>query len=198
MADVWRAAPAMMLAVALLSCSTTGPAGQPTSTTARSTTTSASATTTIAPDPAIGDEGAPDPAAAAAVSPLPARITPSSSSPACQSDPHAGVYRPQRLEVIDPCAWVSGTVRYTELESDGDTHIGLAVDPAFTDHLNIWNHIWQQGQLLVEIVPANRDTVSVPAVRSHVTVVGPYVLDRAHGWMEIHPTWSITPAVNKP
>jgi hypothetical protein len=197
MAEVRRATAAMIMALTLLGCSTAGPAAQSPQPQQTSSTRSTT-TTTIDRGPAIGDEGAPDPAAAAAVSPLPTRTTPSSTSPACESDPHAGVYRPQRLEVIDPCTSVGGTVRYTELESDGDTHIGLAVDPPFTDHLNIWNHIWQQGQLLVEIVPANRDSVSVPAVRSHVTVVGPYVLDRAHGWMEIHPTWSITPAVNKP
>jgi hypothetical protein len=195
MAEARRATAAMVMAVTLLGCSSSGPIAQ---LQPKATTPTTATSTTVDRGPAIGDEGAPDPAAASAVSPLPARTTPSSTSSACESDPHAGVYRPERLEVIDPCASVSGTVRYTELESDGDTHVGLTVDPPFTDHLNIWNHIWQQGQLLVEIVPANRDSVSVPAVRSHVTVVGPYVLDRAHGWMEIHPTWSITPAVNKP
>jgi hypothetical protein len=151
--------------------------------------TAGSATTD--PGQSIADEGAPDPAAATATSPLPARATPSSTSSACRLDPHAGVYRPQRLEVFDPCASISGTIRYTEPETDGDIHIGLAVDPQFTDHLNIWNHIWQQGQLLVEVVAADRHRVSIPSSRTHVTVVGPYVLDRAHGWMEIHPAWAM-------
>ncbi len=34
--------------------------------------------------------------------------------------------------------------------------------------------------------------VATPTVGAHVTVTGPYVLDRNHGWMEVHPAWSIT------
>lgn len=32
-------------------------------------------------------------------------------------------------------------------------------------------------------------------IGAHVTVVGPYVLDQRHGWMEIHPVWSIETSV---
>ena len=31
-----------------------------------------------------------------------------------------------------------------------------------------------------------------PALGATVSVTGPYVLDADHGWMEIHPVWSIT------
>jgi hypothetical protein len=30
-----------------------------------------------------------------------------------------------------------------------------------------------------------------PQVSAQVEVVGPYVLDANHGWMEIHPVWSV-------
>jgi hypothetical protein len=163
-------------------CSDPPPAPDPTTTTTTTTTTA----------PSLSDEGPANPAAATATPPIPVRTTASSHNPACRADPHAGVYRPQRLEVVDPCASVSGTVDYSETEADGDIHIGLVVDPQFADHLNIWNHVWQQGQLLVEIVPADRRRgVAAPPNRTHVTIIGPYVLDRAHGWMEIHPAWAV-------
>jgi hypothetical protein len=33
--------------------------------------------------------------------------------------------------------------------------------------------------------------VVMPAAGARVTVVGPYALDRPHGWAEIHPVWSV-------
>jgi hypothetical protein len=194
---------AVMLAVSLAgpsACSTAAPAKQANAP-ATSPALSDNPTTqpTTGGGQSLSDEKPGNPAAITATSPLPARSTPSSNSPACRPDPHDGVYNPQRLEVIDPCAKVSGTVRYAEGEADGDTHIGLDVNPEFAPYLNIWNHIFQQGQLLIEIVPVDRGRgVTTPAPGTHVTVVGPYVLDRAHGWMEIHPVWAITRAVNKP
>ncbi|MHB8438588.1 MAG: hypothetical protein ACYDD4_05425 [Acidimicrobiales bacterium] len=34
--------------------------------------------------------------------------------------------------------------------------------------------------------------IATPPVGAQITVTGPYVLDGDHGWMEIHPAWSIT------
>jgi len=34
--------------------------------------------------------------------------------------------------------------------------------------------------------------LATPALGATVSVTGPYVLDADHGWMEIHPVWSIT------
>jgi hypothetical protein len=30
-----------------------------------------------------------------------------------------------------------------------------------------------------------------PSIGQSIVVTGPYVLDAAHGWMEIHPAWAI-------
>jgi hypothetical protein len=191
MPDDRRTLAAVMLTALLLAVSLPGLSACSTATPAKQAT---GPSTT-----ALSDEAPADPGAITATSPLPARSTPSSHNPACRPDPHDGIYSPQRLEVIDPCAEVSGTVRYADAEADGDTHIGLDVNPAFAAYLNIWNHIFQQGQLLIEIVPVDRGRgVTAPPPGTPVTVVGPYVLDRPHGWMEIHPVWAITPAVNKP
>jgi hypothetical protein len=40
--------------------------------------------------------------------------------------------------------------------------------------------------------------IPVPVVASHVSVVGPFVTDLAHGWNEIHPVWSITDVNSAP
>src|SRR5206468_1335184 len=36
--------------------------------------------------------------------------------------------------------------------------------------------------------------ITAPNDGAHVAVTGPYVLDTAHGWMEIHPAWVIADA----
>jgi hypothetical protein len=38
-------------------------------------------------------------------------------------------------------------------------------------------------------------TIAPPQIGAHVTVVGPHVLDQRHGWMEIHPVWSVETGV---
>ncbi|MFN2467850.1 MAG: hypothetical protein ABR521_06950, partial [Gaiellaceae bacterium] len=48
------------------------------------------------------------------------------------------------------------------------------------------------GELVVEILPQDRSRVPVPQVGERVSVVGPWVEDRQHGWREIHPAWWIS------
>jgi hypothetical protein len=102
-------------------------------------------------------------------------------------DPLLGVYSPTRLSVKSPCASVTGVIRSSRKESDGDTHLGLAgVDARW---LNPGNLARAQGDLVLEIVPDI--PVAAPPVGSRVTVVGPWVLDTQTGWNEIHPVWHI-------
>jgi len=81
--------------------------------------------------------------------------------------------------------------------------------------VNEVNRSQQSGNLVVEIVPADKPGCSVgqpprpaagtydygrctgagvptPRVGAHVSVTGPYVLDSFHGWTEIHPAWAVT------
>jgi hypothetical protein len=109
----------------------------------------------------------------------------------CRSgDPLFGVYSPGRLSVKNPCVAVTGVVWNVVREHDGDLHISLTE----VDHrwLNAGNVNRTRSDLVVEIVPDL--PLPEPAVRSRVTIIGPWVLDTETGWLEIHPAWKILPA----
>ncbi len=123
----------------------------------------------------------------------------------CKSDPLANVYNPTRLQVINPCIQASGNIDTIKAEADGDYHINVHLDPPFQNLLNEKNRTDEHGDLVVEVVCTNpisqqdavsactnaKNTVTVPPLGSHVYIVGAYVLDKHHGWMEIHPAWYI-------
>jgi len=108
----------------------------------------------------------------------------------------AGVYHPQRLRVRSRCRLVTGTVTQVRFEDfDGDVHIDLRPDdPRVVNKGN--DQIG--GNLVVEIIPQDRALVGVPQPGARVTVVGPWVEDSKHGWLEIHPTWLVSPAAILP
>jgi len=117
--------------------------------------------------------------------------------------------------VKQPCIAVTGTIVDAtngkvqdgmRHEADGDTHGWLKVDPQFQDLLNPGNMNNEGGNLVFEIVcefkvsqadakPAcasYKSTIKIPAIGSHVRIVGSYVRDTNHAqWMEIHPVTSI-------
>jgi len=133
-----------------------------------------------------------------------------SSPPMTCGDPHAHVYSPDRLSLLVACVAVTGTIQSETPEADGDFHVRLRLDPDQTcagqPCLNAGNISEQAGDLLLEPVCENpisqTDAVAacqgyhnqlvLPAVNSHVRVVGPFVLDLDHGWNEIHPLESAT------
>lgn len=129
------------------------------------------------------------------------------------------VYHPNRLIVKQQCIAVTGiivdataTQKVKEPdgvrhEKDGDTHGWLKLDPEFQSLLNAGNLNDEGGNLVFEIVcrfPVTQkdaqaacqgytDHVTLPAVGSHVRIVGTYVQDTFHAqWNEIHPVTSIT------
>ena len=129
-------------------------------------------------------------------------------------NPLANVYHEDRLEVRNRCMAVTGTVAYVAHEDDGDIHVDLSLTPSETHLLNKANVADQHGQLVTEIVPADEPgctpgkpprpaqgsynygictgaDISAPPVGARVVIIGPYVLDADHGWMEIHPVWAI-------
>jgi hypothetical protein len=146
---------------------------------------------------------------------VPSTATVGHTTSGCRTgDPLTNVYHPYRLSVIDPCKSVSGWVRIVRREDDSDVHFDLQLDSQYADLINDGNRTYQHGYLVVEIVPADEPgctvgeaprsasgtydygictgaNVATPAVGSHVWVTGPYVVDHAHNWMEIHPVWSI-------
>jgi hypothetical protein len=104
--------------------------------------------------------------------------------------PLEGVYSPQRLTVKQPCVAVTGIASEINREHDGDMHISLTgVNPKW---LNSVNRGRSDQSLVVEAVPSL--PVTMPPLKSRVTIIGPWVLDTQTGWLEIHPVWAILPA----
>jgi hypothetical protein len=111
--------------------------------------------------------------------------------------PLAGVYIPSRLQVVDRCMTLSGTVDCLKVEPDGDIHVRLRLDSQFVRLLKPANELQtcagQPGpHLVVEIIPQhpqgllfrtnNADAGGfidprTPAPGDRVTVTGPYVID---------------------
>jgi hypothetical protein len=118
------------------------------------------------------------------------------------------VYNPDRLQLVNTCIVASGTVAALRPEDDGDYHVILHLDSAYSNLTNAANDQYQNGDLVVEIICAlhpitQQDAVSacqnysnhitVPDVGQHIIVSGPYLFDNDHhGWAEIHPVYSLT------
>lgn len=145
---------------------------------------------------------------AACTTPSPGPVNPpgpTASGCVQPSDSGSHVYNPDRLQVIQPCLSVTGTIDFIRHEQDGDYHIGLRVDPQYANLPNQCNSTClngaEHGDLVVEPVcmtsPTQADAVSscqgyqntivIPPVGTHVEMTGAYVLDKDHGWTEIHP-----------
>ena len=104
----------------------------------------------------------------------------------------SGVYHPSRLTVLSPCKTAKGVIAFWKREKppgDGDLHIRLTLDPQYVSLKNAVNDQMQHGDLVVEFMP--RGHLPKPQVGQHVTLVGAWVLDRQHGWKELHPVWSM-------
>ena len=115
------------------------------------------------------------------------------------------VYNPARLQTVKDCVTVSGIVDDVIAEDDGDYHVWFHVDSQYANLPNSVNNDYRQGDLLAEIICATSvnqqdavlscenytNHVLLPTVNQNITVTGPYVLDSTHGWMEIHPVYSL-------
>jgi len=115
-----------------------------------------------------------------------------SNSPVCRSSsPLEGVYNPWRLRVVANCITVTGRIARVARMADGDYHIDIQLDPPFANLINRRNVTRQHGALVSEVVPVDQAGIAAPHVGDHVEVTGAYVLDKLHGWMEIHPVWEL-------
>ena len=88
-------------------------------------------------------------------------------------------------------------------EDDGDYHVWIMLDPAYSDLLNAENHFQGKPTMLAEIVPdcpasappedsssaehCPPTKLTIPSPGRRVAIDGPWVLDTNHGWREIHP-----------
>lgn len=135
-----------------------------------------------------------------------------SSAPSCTGATafRAHVYHPQRLVLQGACYAATGVVELARNEPDGDRHVLLKLDAGEETMLNGTNLAAQHGDLVVE--PVCVDTVTqldavqacagapTPAglqllvIGHRVRVTGDWVLDQQHGWMELHPVFSVEAA----
>jgi hypothetical protein len=104
----------------------------------------------------------------------------------------AGVQRPRKLLLINPCAVGSGVVIAKFHNTDGDWHIQVLPTGRSTARLlNRRNLIEAAGTLVVEVIPADQPSVPLPRLGTRVRVTGALVVDDEHGWRELHPAWQI-------
>lgn len=124
------------------------------------------------------------------------------------------VSHPARLNVEKRCIGVQGVVDRITTQADGDAFIDMRLGPADATLLNERNISAQEGDLVAEIVPADRagctpgqrpklpngsdafgicsgQALRAPKPGDLIQVYGPYVLDSEKGWMEIHPAWAM-------
>lgn len=160
---------------------------------------------------ACGPNPAPTPSPTGGTSSTATALLPSSPDVTCQTMAH--VYNPQRLKIMQPCVHVRGIIEIVRVEPDGDYHILVHINPTDPTPYGSWindkNLTLQHGDLVTEPVCVHTvtqadaiaacdkytNTTKIPKVGDHVRVSGPWVLDSAHGWFEIHPaTYEILPA----
>jgi len=123
----------------------------------------------------------------------------------CDSKLWEHVYHKYRLDVIEECKTVTGTIEKIKPEEDGDLHILLKLDKGQDGLLAEGNYKIQHGDLVIEpicvaqaiqkdaIGPCSDyiNNVKIPYIGDHVRVTGSFVFDKEHGWNEIHPITSI-------
>ena len=103
-----------------------------------------------------------------------------------------GVYAPRRLQVLDPCLTVEGTVRDDiQKAEDGDITFGLYLSEADQRLINDVNRANYDSALHIEIVPEDQPLVLPPKPGDKIRITGPWVTDTAHGHNEIHPAFKI-------
>jgi hypothetical protein len=103
-----------------------------------------------------------------------------------------GASNAEDLRVLADCQDATGTVMHTKKMDDGDYKFFLNLDGPFKFLVNEKNNDKTEGFLVVEIVPADQNSVGVlPKEGDHVHVWGAWVTDKPKGWHEIHPTWKV-------
>ena len=115
------------------------------------------------------------------------------------------MYTPDRLQKLNPCIAVTGTVAASLADEDGDQHCLLMLDSGQENLLTKRNQTKKSGYIIVEIVCANpakfqeaqsacagyTNRIALPTVGAHVRVTGTYVIDSHNDWAEIHPVTRI-------
>ncbi len=113
-------------------------------------------------------------------------------SPQCRKgNPLEGVSNPERLRVISYCQVGNGIVKSLSLQNDGDWRIDVGLGSQYGNLLDVGNVDHHSGWLVLELIPRDQATVSIPSVGEQIAFVGPLVYDSQNYWNAIYPVWSI-------
>ncbi len=126
---------------------------------------------------------------------------PDAGSAGCDASLWNHVYHPSRLQVLDQCKVVTGTIEEVGLDDDGDAHMNLKLDAGQDNLINKRNVKKKNGDLVIEVVCAGTPTlraaikscqgyktpIGLPRSGARVKVSGSYVIDTHNGWAELHP-----------
>lgn len=114
---------------------------------------------------------------------------------------HNHVYSSNRLVSIKDSIQVTGYIHKITAEIDGDLHIQLKLNTNNDSLLNYRNYSKQDSCLVIELICVNDspfrkcngyvNNIRIPALGDKVLVSGPYVYDKRHKWMEIHPVYDL-------
>ena len=121
----------------------------------------------------------------------PQRVASPPSTQCRKGNPLEGVSNPLRLRVISDCEMGSGIVKSVNLQDDGDWRIDVSLSLQYGKLLDPGNVNRQNGWLVLELIPRDQATISVPLVGRQITFVGPLVYDSQNYWNAIYPVWSI-------
>ncbi len=104
-------------------------------------------------------------------------------------------YDPERLRILDKCVEVYGVVVSEIVKGDdGDIFFDVRLDPQYEYMLSIGSWVIRKGNIHVEIVPEDQESVYIPSKGERIRIIGVWVVDTDHGsYSEIHPTWYIEP-----
>jgi hypothetical protein len=111
------------------------------------------------------------------------------------------VYNRSRLQVLQECKTVTGTITESNADDDGDQHMLLQLDAGQENLLTSRNIKKKDGCLVIEAVCVNNvklkkvgttcegyvNNITLPKVGDKVKVTGSLVIDSHNGWSEIHP-----------
>jgi hypothetical protein len=103
------------------------------------------------------------------------------------------------------CKTVTGFIKESSSNEDGDHHMLLKLDAGQEELLTKKNIKKKQGDIVIEAVCANKTTlgkvgntcngyinkIQIPKLGDHVRVTGSLVNDTHNGWNEIHPITKI-------
>jgi hypothetical protein len=133
--------------------------------------------------------------------------------PANEAEAMTEVYSPERFRILNLCQSASGQVAFFEVWGDGDWNVYVRLDQSSRSlvdgsgirKLQAWSQARRNGgaDMIWEAIPADHEnggplaacTPTSPRSEAELypmTVYGVYVVDKWHGWREIHPITQAT------